>query len=229
MLRRNGLIWIIALLIAAAVSGCGSSRNSTRASHRPTVSRPGAAEPPQRVVVKNDMPGPTRLLLSEAGSWLGTRYRYGGNDRDGVDCSGLVAQVYGRALNIKLPRTSAQQSDFCSPVSRDLIAPGDLVFFSSGGRIGHVGIYLGDGNMIHASTSRGVVVTPLSSPYFADRFCGAGRVDKYYAMAAADSRPSAPPPVVAPTAVRKATPAASAVAAPAPASESVAIIDDFFD
>ena len=91
--------------------------------------------------------------------------------------------VYNRALGIKLPRNSAKQQEFCTGVSRNELSPGDLVFFSNNsGRINHVGMYIGAGNMIHASSSRGVIISSLSEKYFMDRFHSAGRVDQYFAM-----------------------------------------------
>ncbi len=181
--RLNLYVLIVsAAMLAAMASSCGSSKHaSSRKSSSLGATR---TETPRHITFDSDMPQPAHALLREADSWIGTRYRYGGNDRNGVDCSGFVSQVYSRALDIKLPRTSAQQSDFCTDISRGALQVGDLVFFSlnGGSKVGHVGIYVGDGNMIHASSSRGVVITPLSSPYFDSRFVGAGRVDKYYAM-----------------------------------------------
>lgn len=127
----------------------------------------------------------TKRLLKEAESWLGTPYKYGGNDRDGLDCSGLVVQVYQRALDIKVPRTSRAQKDYCATLSKDDLIPGDLIFFATGkeeGRVTHVGIFIGDGRMIHASTAKGkVVVSEVSTPYFNSHYVASGCVKDYRA------------------------------------------------
>jgi len=188
-LRDIFLLIAVASAVALGMSSCGSSKKKAY-SNVPAASGVVVPSVPKRLVLDDGMSSPTRALLAEADSWIGTRYRYGGNDRTGVDCSGFVTQVYNRALNIKLPRTSAQQKSYCRSVGKGALEVGDLLFFTvKGGKsIGHVGIYVGNGNMIHASSSKGVVITPLSSPYFASNYSGAGRVDSYYAMVSADRK-----------------------------------------
>jgi cell wall-associated NlpC family hydrolase len=85
-----------------------------------------------------------------AKSEIGTPYRYGATGPSAYDCSGLVMAAFKKA-GVSLPRTSAAQSKVGTPVSRDQLRPGDLVFFYS--PVSHVGIYLGDGKIVHASTS----------------------------------------------------------------------------
>lgn len=120
------------------------------------------------------------LVIAESRRWLGTPYRYGQSTKQkGTDCSGLVMEVYHKVLDIKLPRSSREQRQFCSAVGRNSLAPGDLVFFSASGpkgTVNHVGIYIGSNSMIHASTSRGVIVSSLDERYFSSRFHSAGRI-----------------------------------------------------
>lgn len=118
-------------------------------------------------------------LIKESEGWIGVPYKYGGNDKQGVDCSGLVLRLYLDALQIKLPRTCITQSDFCHPVELKDISCGDLVFYATGNdssRISHVGMMLDKDNFIHASSTKGVVITPLSNPWFKRKFIKAGRV-----------------------------------------------------
>lgn len=113
------------------------------------------------------------LILAEARQALGTPYRYGGTGERGVDCSGLVQRVYARA-GITVPRTSRQQFERLPPTDR--ARPGDLLFFDTAdrGKASHVGIYLGDGEMIHApGRGRRVTVTSLGLAYWQERFLGA--------------------------------------------------------
>lgn len=175
--RTSIFAMLAGVVIMLFLSACGTRHSSTTSRGKYSTSRP------EHVKMTASMAQPTRLLLSEADSWIGTAYRYGGEDKRGVDCSGLVMNVYNRALGIKLPRNSAKQQEFCTGVSRNELSPGDLVFFSNNsGRINHVGMYIGAGNMIHASSSRGVIISSLSEKYFMDRFHSAGRVDQYFAM-----------------------------------------------
>ena len=102
----------------------------------------------------------------EALRYVGTPYKYGGSDRKGMDCSGLVNVVF-RNFGVSLPRRSRDIATSGMEVSPDSLMPGDILAFSSkpGGRVNHVGIYVGKGKFVHASTSRGVVVDSLDKYY----------------------------------------------------------------
>lgn len=120
-------------------------------------------------------------LVNEAKTWLGTPYRYGGKDKGrGTDCSGFVMEVYRSVTSIKLPRTTVQQRNFCEKVRYEELKPGDLVFFSSSsGKVNHVGMYVGAGQIIHASSSRGVIFSSMNEKYYAKNYHSSGRVRSY--------------------------------------------------
>ncbi|NNE69579.1 MAG: hypothetical protein HKN29_04355 [Rhodothermales bacterium] len=118
---------------------------------------------------------PLDLLRSEIDTWMGTPYRWGGEDRNGVDCSAFVQNVFRDALDLTLPRTTSQQQTAGLRVSRAALEPGDLVFFHTPKRTDHVGIYLGQGDFAHASSSRGVMVSNLSESYWATAYTDARR------------------------------------------------------
>ncbi|MDE6085443.1 MAG: C40 family peptidase [Muribaculaceae bacterium] len=122
-----------------------------------------------------------KALVKTARKWLGTPYKYGGDTRKGVDCSAMVMNVYNEALKIKLPRTTRTQREFATQVKKGDLQPGDLVFFSPGVKgknISHVGMYIGSDRFIHASSSRGVVVSSLEEKYYRDHYHSGGRVVK---------------------------------------------------
>ncbi len=105
-------------------------------------------------------------IVSRAREQLGTRYKLGGtNAFRALDCSGLVKYVMG-ALDVMLPRTARQQATVGTEVPKDLAAlkPGDLLTFGKGKRISHIGIYVGDGRMVHASTSQRRVIETTLNP-----------------------------------------------------------------
>ncbi len=108
-----------------------------------------------------------------AASLVGAPYRFGGAAPDGFDCSGLVWYVY-HAVGVTVPRTAAEQRTMAAPVDMERLKPGDLVFFQT--PVDHVGIYLGDGEFVHApSSGRTVERARLKSPFFLLGFAGAGR------------------------------------------------------
>ncbi|MCE8021639.1 C40 family peptidase [Halomonas sp. MCCC 1A11036] len=111
------------------------------------------------------------LILATAKNALGTPYRLGGNTPEGLDCSGLVEMAY-RSAGIKVPRTADEQYRTLPAVDR--AQPGDLLFFGDRRKATHVGIYRGNGQMIHAPGSgREVTSVPLHIDYWQDRFLGA--------------------------------------------------------
>ena len=114
-------------------------------------------------------------MMDEINSWIGTRYSYGGESRSGVDCSAFTQAIY-RAVDIDIPRTASQQAATADIVNPSIIKFGDLIFFNtSGSGISHVGIYIGNGFFVHASSSRGVVRESLSSEYYSSRIVSVGR------------------------------------------------------
>ncbi|MEE4177228.1 MAG: NlpC/P60 family protein [Bacteroides sp.] len=119
------------------------------------------------------------VLIREVSSWLGTPHRYAGTTREGADCSGFVMEVFRTVYQVSLPRSSAEMASKARTVSKVRLQEGDLVFFrTSGGRkISHVGIYLSTNKFIHASSSRGVIVSDLNEPYYRRTFAHAGRVN----------------------------------------------------
>jgi cell wall-associated NlpC family hydrolase len=113
-------------------------------------------------------------LTSDALRFLGVPYVFGGTSTSGFDCSGFVQHVFAM-LGIDLPRTADAQYDFGRPAVGGPRA-GDLVFFDTYGGVSHVGIYLGQGKFVHASSSRGVMVSRLADSYWASRYVGAKRL-----------------------------------------------------
>lgn len=132
--------------------------------------RPPAAGPP---------PEPDRIaqqLREAAQRWEGTPHRLGGNDHHGIDCSGLVVRIYDELFARPLPRTTDRLARTGRPVPRQELVAGDLVFFRPPEYKLHVGIYLGGGEFLHASTRQGVVISNLAEDYWRDSYWTARRV-----------------------------------------------------
>jgi cell wall-associated NlpC family hydrolase len=123
-------------------------------------------------------------VVAVASSCVGTPYKFGGKSPKGFDCSGLVYYCY-KSVGIKIPASTKMLRKSVKKVSRSLtfsnLRKGDILFFRIGklfGKSNHVGIYIGNGMMIHASAKRGVVKEFLKNKYFKKRFTFAGRVLK---------------------------------------------------
>lgn len=119
-------------------------------------------------------------LYKVASEWLSVPYQYAGNTKKGCDCSGLVNQIYLEVYNKKLERNSAKIMETnCHEIQQDNLKPGDLVFFKTGSssKINHVGIYLKDNKFIHASSSKGVIVSDMTERYYLRTYTCSGRVD----------------------------------------------------
>ena len=114
-------------------------------------------------------------LFNFIDEWYSTKYKYGGTTKKGVDCSSFTNQLINKVYGITLPRTAKQQYAASIPVSNNSLKEGDLVFFNTTGGISHVGIYLVNRLFVHASSSKGVVISSLDDPYFSKRYIGAGR------------------------------------------------------
>lgn len=113
-----------------------------------------------------------KAVVKEALKHKGVPYVYGGTTPSGFDCSGFTRWVYEHALGRSLPRTAAEQSALGTSVSMDSLVAGDLLFWGSGSGVYHVGIYVGDGEYIHASTGSGQVKVSnfdYHAPSFAKR------------------------------------------------------------
>lgn len=188
----------LALLCLLLLAGCATPEPATPL-RRPTPLPPPRTlapaptpRPPPRVrpapapsyrVQPPAAPAPTRRAIPatawklEADRWLGTPHRLGGMDRRGIDCSGLTWQICRAVAGVTLPHNSTRQFAYGTAVPASILRAGDLVFFSEPGKgIFHVGLCLDGDRFIHASTSKGVIISSLRQPYYATRFCGAKRL-----------------------------------------------------
>ncbi len=108
--------------------------------------------------------------------WIGTPYHFGGDSRKGIDCSAFTKELYSKVFNLTIKRNSRDIFSMVSPVSKEDLQEGDLVFFKIHSRsISHVGIYLGNNKFAHAS-SRGVAISSLEDAYYSRYFYKGGRL-----------------------------------------------------
>jgi len=116
-------------------------------------------------------------LQASVSGWLGTPYLWAGVDHRGIDCSAFVREVFRESLRIELPRVAGPQHDMGVPVEQAQLRPGDLVFFDTmdRGYITHVAVYVGDGKIAHASSSKGVTHAELKQAYYQHAYWGSRR------------------------------------------------------
>lgn len=120
----------------------------------------------------------TSALHDQGQIWRGTPYQLGGNSRNGIDCSAFVQRTFSEKFAIHVPRTTEAQTAIGYKIKKSQLKPGDLVFFKTnwGGNNLHVGIYSGNQQFVHASTSQGVITSSLDNPYWQQHFYQARRL-----------------------------------------------------
>ena len=165
IVRPRGPVSSLLLLCLGALLlvGCGSSAETTTRTTAPADRSWRASEAESR-------------LRTAASRWDGTPHQLGGTSPRGVDCSGLVQSVFASEFSVRVPRTTEEQAQVGRSVSRARLQPGDLLFFRPGWKKRHVGIYLSDGEFLHASESEGVTVSDLRRSYWQEHWWQARRL-----------------------------------------------------
>lgn len=191
---RTLLKLLLLSAMAIGIAGCHSSKKTVRGNSSVPVRKVDYKEMKSDVESRHYDAPQIGALVAEAARWLGVPYKYAGNDKKGVDCSGLTSQVFLKTLNVKMPRSSREQQQWCINIRKENLQPGDLVFFATGSdrnRVSHVGIYIGSGDIIHASSSRGVIISNLTENYYLKRYHSSGRpevIHQIYASAKRDGK-----------------------------------------
>jgi cell wall-associated NlpC family hydrolase len=130
--------------------------------------------------VSADISSRQEKILMEIIKYLNTPYKYGGNSKDGIDCSAFTQTIYSNTLNIPLLRSARDQYTMGIVIdNREDLEFGDLVFFNTRRRVrpGHVGIYIGDNLFAHASSHNGVIVSSLDHDYYNRTYMGGRRIE----------------------------------------------------
>lgn len=115
-------------------------------------------------------------LYSFIEEWWGTRYRYGGTTKKGIDCSSFTGKLLTQVYGLDVQRTARDQYGQCEKLAREDLQEGDLVFFNTRGGVSHVGVYLGNDFFVHSSTHSGVTISSLTDNYYNRKFIGGGRL-----------------------------------------------------
>lgn len=174
--------YLLTILVALFVVSCGTSNKVVK---RNVPTKTVTKSPDLKTLESNysgNLNSQVKDILKDAEKYLGAPYKYAGNTSSGFDCSGFTVKVFDEN-NTKLPRRSEDQSNAGKQISIKEAKPGDLVFFatSGGSKVSHVGIVHDIGNdgevkFIHASTSKGVIISSLNEKYWNKAYLFARRV-----------------------------------------------------
>lgn len=180
MLKRILVIMSLAVLATACSSGSKLGHNGT-ISDSDDAQLTGfidSLEKGQNRHHKMRTNRPVGLLGDKAlagvyNEWVGTRYQMGGTTKRGIDCSAFTQTAFWKAYGIELPRSTAEQRYLGRQINKNELKKGDLVFFR---RNSHVGVYIGNNQFMHASTSQGVTISSLDEDYWARTYTQSRRI-----------------------------------------------------
>ena len=162
-LKRN-ILFLIAIIFF--LSSCGTRKYTVKSDTKASKAADAMA---------NLKSKPLYRFITD---WTGVRYRFGGLDKNGVDCSGFAFLLEKEIYGVTLPRISREQANMVKRKNIDNLKEGDLVFFSFGGNdVDHVGVYLNNGFFVHASTTRGIVVDDITLPAYQKVLVKSGSVN----------------------------------------------------
>ncbi|SCZ85950.1 C40 family peptidase [Nitrosomonas mobilis] len=169
MKQTNNIVFryfLVVLLSISTVTGCGTF--TSKLSQRPPSLLNRETDADTKAILDR--------LYTHYQQWQGTPYRLGGESRSGIDCSALVRTVYQSAFGVDLPRLTGVQAQLGNEIGRHELKAGDLVFFKTGKRTQHVGIYLEDRKFLHASTSVGVTISRMDNTYWRNKYWKSVRI-----------------------------------------------------
>jgi probable lipoprotein NlpC len=152
------------LMMVTLLSACTSRRYS------PTTTQAARAADAMANLNNKD-------LYKFIANWTGVKYRLGGLDKNGIDCSGFALLLEKDIFGLKIPRRSVEQANVIDNKNLNQLKEGDLIFFSFGGaEVDHVGVYLNNNYFVHASPSRGIIVDDLNLPGYQKAIVKAGTI-----------------------------------------------------
>lgn len=167
----NRFFFLMLCGVGLVFSGVASASLSTKAATKSQLFT--QQKNAKSSVAHSQQSNASQKVLNVYRNWAGTRYRLGGTSKAGIDCSAFVKTTMNSAFNLHLPRSTAEQKSVGRSISKSELRPGDLVFFRKNH---HVGVYIGQGKFVHASTSRGVITSSLSEDYWARTYTQSRRV-----------------------------------------------------
>ncbi len=164
-ITRHSALALVTLAISTLLTGCSSAPSSSEQAQF----EPQSVNHTHQVTV-NERQQVLSSFLQVFHRWEGAPYQFGGTSKNGIDCSAFVQIAFRDAAQTQLPRTTYYQVQVGEQLDYRNAEPGDLVFFRPSSNSRHVGVYLGNKQFMHASQSKGVIISRLDNPYWASTF-----------------------------------------------------------
>jgi hypothetical protein len=172
---KNNHILLLALLLVTC--SCRHKKDLVKGDVKKNDVKSGIGNPVREKLGLSEKEIRESKLYRFVNEWYGVPYKYGGCQKSGVDCSCFTNNLYEQVYGHKTARTAGEIFRNCDKVSMGKIRQGDLLFFIINGKsVSHVGVYLRDNKFVHASTSKGVIISDLDEPYYKKYFHSAGRI-----------------------------------------------------
>lgn len=179
MTKHRGLIYLFALFIVPLVLTSCHSRKAAMKGQPGEIVKPQTemAQKYSQIMGVSDRDIENGRLYAFIDQWMGTPYKFGGLDKDGIDCSGLAFLLEQQVYGITIPRMTSKQITVIKRKYEEDLHEGDLVFFDFDGKqFSHVGVYLQNGYVVHASSRKGVMIVRLRDPSMYKYFSRAGSI-----------------------------------------------------
>ena len=159
------------ITLVLVISSCGTTHKTTN------ISSENIKKKYSRLLGVSEKEITNAKLYSFIDDWYGVPYKYGGKNKEGIDCSGFASKLYKEVFGKEISGTAASICKQCVKISKEKLREGDLVFFKIETKeISHVGVYLKNNKFVHATTKAGVMIDDLNEKYYSNYFETAGRL-----------------------------------------------------
>lgn len=172
-MQKQSIYFFSYLLLIISLNSCGIFRKAEKNKTKAEASfYKQYSEKLGYTLTGNENPA----LIKEIGEWIGTPYKYGGCDKSGTDCSCFVKNVYKNVYGMYVARSTSDIMNDVRKINKSQLQEGDLVFFKTGKKVSHVGIYISKNKFVHASSSKGVMISDLDNSYWLKTYVKSGRL-----------------------------------------------------
>ena len=178
-IKKKFLLLVSLTLVVVLANSCKTHKGSTsKDPEKTSISKTKKIQSKYAIILKTDESKIENIkLYSFIDEWYGVPYKYGGKNKNGIDCSNFTSVLFSNVYSKEIIGPSASIFNMCKVISKSNLEEGDLVFFKiEGDNISHIGIYLQNNKFVHATTKKGVMIDDLDEAYYKKYFYKAGRI-----------------------------------------------------